>query len=501
MVFVKQLYPDLLPGLMKAASYGGIMLWVGTGFTTSRPATTSEDTKLNGRFVVMASDKIQIPTHSLLCVGAPVRAVSRYLPTVTLHIADNVAMLIKSHHPNLKNPLPPPVSEFRSREGKESSAGALQRKGKSQGEISPSLISLDGVMTEPKDDHLSHSIQEPALHVMYNPTEDISFLQNHFGVEVATKISDLFKSHIANTHSVLERENLKLLRRIGEIFKEIQRSQGETEHSSRRRKLDLQNTKEMKVAEKVGNRVDNSNTPDGMEADAALKDQVSNVAKVSQQNESITVHKDMALGDRKTENESTDVQNMDWNHITSESYTDLKEKINMITNDLIERDEEMEDLESLNKTLLIMERRTNNELSEARRELIEVLRKMKETQSIIGVKQVGQIDQEVFLNARRLKGRDDDLKDAAFFSSKWQEEISNSGWHPFKVTIVDGVAKEVIMEDDERIVALKEEWGTEVYNSVVQALIELNEYNPSLCMNCGTSARTGKLRLQKQSNI
>ncbi|TVU46255.1 hypothetical protein EJB05_05780 [Eragrostis curvula] len=334
-------------------------------------------------------------------------------------------------------------------------------------------------MTEPKDDHLSHSIQEPALHVMYNPTEDISFLQNHFGVEVATKISDLFKSHIANTHSVLERENLKLLRRIGEIFKEIQRSQGETEHSSRRRKLDLQNTKEMKVAEKVGNRVDNSNTPDGMEADAALKDQVSNVAKVSQQNESITVHKDMALGDRKTENESTDVQNMDWNHITSESYTDLKEKINMITNDLIERDEEMEDLESLNKTLLIMERRTNNELSEARRELIEVLRKMKETQSIIGVKQVGQIDQEVFLNARRLKGRDDDLKDAAFFSSKWQEEISNSGWHPFKVTIVDGVAKEVIMEDDERIVALKEEWGTEVYNSVVQALIELNEYNPS----------------------
>uniref|UniRef100_A0A0A8YG12 Factor of DNA methylation 1-5/IDN2 domain-containing protein n=1 Tax=Arundo donax TaxID=35708 RepID=A0A0A8YG12_ARUDO len=35
------------------------------------------------------------------------------------------------------------------------------------------------------------------------------------------------------------------------------------------------------------------------------------------------------------------------------------------------------------------------------------------------------------------------------------------------------------MEDDAKLISLKEEWGIEAHNAIVRALIESNEYNPS----------------------
>ena len=39
--------------------------------------------------------------------------------------------------------------------------------------------------------------------------------------------------------------------------------------------------------------------------------------------------------------------------------------------------------------------------------------------------------------------------------------------------------QENIDEDDEKLKGLKQEWGDEIYNAVVVALKEMNEYNPS----------------------
>lgn len=39
--------------------------------------------------------------------------------------------------------------------------------------------------------------------------------------------------------------------------------------------------------------------------------------------------------------------------------------------------------------------------------------------------------------------------------------------------------QEVLDEEDEKLKKLKKEWGDEVYKAVADALLELNEYNPS----------------------
>lgn len=39
--------------------------------------------------------------------------------------------------------------------------------------------------------------------------------------------------------------------------------------------------------------------------------------------------------------------------------------------------------------------------------------------------------------------------------------------------------QEILNEEDDKLTNLKLEWGEEIYNAVVTALKELNEYNPS----------------------
>ena len=50
--------------------------------------------------------------------------------------------------------------------------------------------------------------------------------------------------------------------------------------------------------------------------------------------------------------------------------TNLKKKLGELRKELEEKKDEMEGIDSLNQTLIIMERRTNDELEEAKKELI-----------------------------------------------------------------------------------------------------------------------------------
>ena len=67
---------------------------------------------------------------------------------------------------------------------------------------------------------------------------------------------------------------------------------------------------------------------------------------------------------------------------------------------------------------------------------------MSRGRSHIGVKRMGELDQKAFLAACKEKTAED-VK-LALLCSKWEDEIRQPEWHPFKVINVDGEAKVLI---------------------------------------------------------
>lgn len=60
-------------------------------------------------------------------------------------------------------------------------------------------------------------------------------------------------------------------------------------------------------------------------------------------------------------------------------------------------------------------------------------------QTQIGIRIIGELDSKVFLNMCKRKFPAEDAEaESIFLSSKWQREINNPEWNPFKVVIVDG---------------------------------------------------------------
>ncbi|KAF5739032.1 XH/XS domain-containing protein [Tripterygium wilfordii] len=158
----------------------------------------------------------------------------------------------------------------------------------------------------------------------------------------------------------------------------------------------------------------------------------------------------------------------------------VQEKVKQMNEDLEEKIENLNEMEDLNKTLLLKERQSNDELQEARKELISGLSEMLSARTNIGIKRMGEIDSKPFQNKckERFSAEEAPLQ-ASTVCSLWQENLKNPGWHPFKIINTEKKPQEIIDEEDEKLRNLKEEWGSEIYMAVVTALKELNEYNPS----------------------
>lgn len=169
-------------------------------------------------------------------------------------------------------------------------------------------------------------------------------------------------------------------------------------------------------------------------------------------------------------------------HLGGDDDAAVQNKIKEMNEELVGKMEEMDDLESLNQTLLAKERRSNDELQDARRTLITGLNELLTSgRSHIGIRRMGEIDSKAFQNAckQRFPNEEAEIK-ALELCSLWQEKIKDSDWHPFKTFMVDeSKAEKVIDENDEALKKLKEEWGDEIYNAVTEALKEIEEYNPS----------------------
>ncbi|KAM0941841.1 putative XS domain-containing protein [Dioscorea sansibarensis] len=164
-------------------------------------------------------------------------------------------------------------------------------------------------------------------------------------------------------------------------------------------------------------------------------------------------------------------------HLAEDEDLDLQERVDALNQKL---EDEKECLENLNGALVSKERESNFELQEARKELIMGLDDLLNGRSVIGIKRMGELDEKPFQVAckKRYSADEADTK-AAELCSAWQEELKQPSWQPYKIIDIDGVKKEVINEDDEKLKNLWIELGDDVYNAVTTALMEINEYNPS----------------------
>ncbi|KAF9596659.1 hypothetical protein IFM89_012858 [Coptis chinensis] len=135
---------------------------------------------------------------------------------------------------------------------------------------------------------------------------------------------------------------------------------------------------------------------------------------------------------------------------------------------LEDKEGEIEDLESINQVLIVKERRSNDELQDARKELID---ESKEWESFK-------------LNHSKMHGSANtvlkkQMKKLLSFVHCGMITLEIRKWHPFEVVNVGGLAMEIIDEEDSKLKELKYELGNEVHNALKSALLELNEYNPS----------------------
>ncbi|KAK1415556.1 hypothetical protein QVD17_31339 [Tagetes erecta] len=154
--------------------------------------------------------------------------------------------------------------------------------------------------------------------------------------------------------------------------------------------------------------------------------------------------------------------------------------INGLKDRLTEKEEELHDMDNLNQTLILREHMSNSELQAARKELINVLPQVLDSNNIIGLKRMGEVAQKPFQDVcmQKFSAQDWEMRSVEL-SSLWQEKVNNPNWHPFKQVVKDGKMQEIIDEDDNDLRELKSQWGKEACTAVFNALLELNEYNPS----------------------
>ncbi|PWA82302.1 domain XH [Artemisia annua] len=157
----------------------------------------------------------------------------------------------------------------------------------------------------------------------------------------------------------------------------------------------------------------------------------------------------------------------------------LLKEIEDLYSNINEKKEELEYVESIYQTLFVQERKANDELQEARKELIEGFKELSKAKHI-GVKRMGELENKPFYDAMKQMYNETEAEDkASELCSLWEEYLRDPNWHPFKVITINGKSEKIIDESDEKLKSLKRDLGEKVYEAVTTALTEINDYNPS----------------------
>lgn len=165
-------------------------------------------------------------------------------------------------------------------------------------------------------------------------------------------------------------------------------------------------------------------------------------------------------------------------HLTTAGDQDFIEILEELQKKLREKEEESKGLELLSQALILKERKANDELHLARKELITGLKDYGNS-AHIGVKRMGELNSKPFYEAMKKKYHESEAEvRASELCSLWEEYLRDPGWHAIKVKEIDGNFQAVIV-DDEKLEELKNNYGEEVYKAVTTAKMEIYECNPS----------------------
>ncbi|KAL2926633.1 Factor of DNA methylation 1 [Bienertia sinuspersici] len=161
---------------------------------------------------------------------------------------------------------------------------------------------------------------------------------------------------------------------------------------------------------------------------------------------------------------------------------DLKAQLENLRKELYEK-EALHQSKSLNQTLISNECSSSEELKDARMEVIKCFVTMDDNGTKIGIKRIGEIDSQPFRDvcSKKLCSRNWEAKSDELYSL-WQDNVKDPSWNPFKKEIQSGQLsmQEIVDEYDKKLVELREEWGEEPFKAVVNALLDIKKYNPSL---------------------
>ncbi|KAL5709586.1 hypothetical protein ACHQM5_020258 [Ranunculus cassubicifolius] len=164
-------------------------------------------------------------------------------------------------------------------------------------------------------------------------------------------------------------------------------------------------------------------------------------------------------------------------HFVTFAQKKLKSKLETME----EKTSDVEYWEQQSQVLTIIQRKSNDELQEARTALVhgfnDFVNKNPGVRRTIGIKRMGELDRTLFHEVCSEKFPYEDLEiKSAQLCSLWQKQIADSEWHPF---CISSTGNQEIDVNDEKIRNLKSEWGEKVCDIVTTALVEMNEYNPS----------------------
>ncbi|XP_058199647.1 factor of DNA methylation 1-like isoform X1 [Rhododendron vialii] len=160
-------------------------------------------------------------------------------------------------------------------------------------------------------------------------------------------------------------------------------------------------------------------------------------------------------------------------HMGKDGDLEQKKKRNALQQDLAKKEQDLEDLESLSQALIIKERKSNDEVQQARKELINGLMGQS-AWATIGIKTMGDLDSKQFHTAAKRKyGKKADRK-AMKLCSPWDAYPRDPSWHPFK--IIRGSDKEEVLHfhsgDHFRFSFCFSPWDSAMYFCIMTSLLD-----------------------------